>query len=229
MVRVISLGGSIIVPQEVDTEYLRDLRDTALNFVNGGHGTLIFVTGGGAPARQYQRAYREIAGEKADDEEQDWIGIAATRLNAELLRAVFGAHCSAAVVNDPTNPPPLDAGIMIAAGWKPGFSTDYDAVLLAEHFSADAVINLSDVERVYTSDPRTDPNAKALESVTWDEFRELVGGDWSPGSNLPFDPVASRRAEESRLRVIFAAGKDLENLSAILMNKTFVGTTIGPN
>lgn len=228
MIHVISLGGSIIVPNEVDTDYLRRLRDVSVRFVTETDGRLIFVTGGGAPARQYQKAYRDVAGEHADEEEQDWIGIAATRLNAELLRAIFRTHCSAAVVGDPTKPPAFDSRIMIAAGWKPGFSTDYDAVLLAEQFDADAVINLSDVDRVYTSDPRTDPDAEALDSVSWEQFRNLVGGDWSPGSNLPFDPVASRRAASSGLKVIFAAGGNLENLGKILLGEPFVGTTIGP-
>jgi uridylate kinase len=36
-----------------------------------------------------------------DDETQDWIGIAATRLNGELLRGVFRDKCPHPVVTDP--------------------------------------------------------------------------------------------------------------------------------
>ena len=42
------------------------------------------------------------------------------------------------------------------------------------------------------------------------------------------DPVATRKASEIGLRVIFAGGSDLENLAAILVDGTFEGTIIGP-
>jgi uridylate kinase len=56
-----------------------------------------------------------------------------------------------------------------------------------------------------------------------------VGEDWVPGSNLPFDPIATRHAAKIGLRVIAAGGKNMENLSRILAGEDFVGTTIGPD
>ena len=226
MVTVLSVGGSIISPQEVDTELIKGLRDTLMPFVEAGR-RFILVTGGGAPARAYQHAYRSISNE-ADPEVQDWIGVAATRLNAQLLRGVFGSVCPDPIVTDPEGPIGFEGTVLVGAGWKPGFSTDYDAVLLAERFGADTVINLSNIEKVYTGDPKTDPNATPLDEVSWAEFRKLVGEDWIPGSNLPFDPVATRRAAELGLRVIAAGGHDMENLRRILSGESFVGTTIGP-
>ena len=226
MVTVLSVGGSIISPDDVDTSLVAGLRDTLMPFINAGR-RFILVTGGGAPARTYQRAYREIAG-NTDPAEQDWIGITATRLNAQLLRGVFRAVCRDPVVIDPTADIAFDGQVLIGAGWKPGFSTDYDAVLLAERFGADTVINLSNIEKVYTADPRTDPSATPLDAVSWKEFRGLVGDDWVPGSNLPFDPVATRHAAQIGLRVVAAGGRDTENLRRILSGEPFHGTTIGP-
>jgi len=223
---VLSVGGSIISPDAVDTKLVVGLRDTLMPFINAGR-RFVLVTGGGAPARTYQRAYREIAGD-TDSAEQDWIGISATRLNAQLLRGVFRAVCRDPVVTDPTAGIAFDGPVLIGAGWKPGFSTDYDAVLLAERFGADTVINLSNIEKVYTADPRTEPSATPLDAVSWTEFRELVGDDWVPGSNLPFDPVATRHAAQIGLRVIAAGGRDTENLRRILAGEPFHGTTIGP-
>ncbi|MFP4566698.1 MAG: UMP kinase [Spirochaetaceae bacterium] len=227
MVTVLSVGGSIISPQDVDTTLVTRLRDTLMPFIKAGR-RFILVTGGGAPARAYQRAYREIAG-NTDPAEQDWIGIVATRLNAQLLRGVFRDVCPDPVVTDPTAEIAFDGQVLIGAGWKPGFSTDFDAVLLAERFGANTVINLSNIEKVYTADPRTDPSATPLDEVSWKEFRELVGDDWVPGSNLPFDPVATRHAAQIGLRVIAAGGRDTENLTRILAGDSFHGTTIGPN
>lgn len=227
MVTVLSVGGSIISPDDVDTRLVSSLRDTLMPFVEEGR-RFILVTGGGAPARRYQRAYRDISGE-TDSEAQDWIGVAATRLNAQLLRGVFAAVCPDPIVTDPTAEIPFEGRVLVGAGWKPGFSTDYDAVLLAERFGADTVINLSNIEKVYTADPRIDADAIPLDRVSWGEFRRLVGEDWVPGSNLPFDPIATRHAAKIGLRVIAAGGKNMENLSRILAGEDFVGTTIGPD
>jgi len=151
----------------------------------------------------------------------------ATRLNAQLIKGVFGEWCPQEVVTDPTRAEPLEGRVLVAAGWKPGFSSDYDAVLLAERFKAKEVLNLSNIAQVYTSDPKKDPQAKPLAAVSWADFRGLVGDEWVPGKNVPFDPVASRRASELGLRVICAAGRDLPNLRAILTGGDFLGTVIG--
>jgi uridylate kinase len=227
-VKVISLGGSIIAPDGVDFDFLNNFRRTIEAYLAEDEDRrLILVCGGGGPAREYQKAYRRIMAEPVA-EAQDWIGIAATRLNGELVRQLFAQHCPERVVTDPTALTLFPGRIMVAAGWKPGFSTDYDAVLLAKKFQADTVINLSNIAQVFTADPKSDPNAKALESLTWDEFRKLVGHTWTPGKNVPFDPIATDLAAGSGLLVIVAAGRDLENLKKILADEDFIGTTIGP-
>jgi uridylate kinase len=114
----------------------------------------------------------------------------------------------------------------VASGWKPGFSTDYDAVLLAERFKADSVINLSNIEQVYSDDPKKNPDAKPIDKISWPDFCRLVGDEWVPGKNVPFDPVASRHASKIGLKVIFAAGRNLENLKKILSGEVFLGTVI---
>ncbi|MDR1787421.1 MAG: UMP kinase [Treponema sp.] len=227
MITVISLGGSIVAPDRVDEGFLGDFRaliDEALRADAGRR--FIFVTGGGGPARAWQGAYRAVCG-GGTDAEADWIGVMATRLNAQLVRAVFSEWCPDPVVTDPTGPLSFEGRVLVAAGWKPGFSSDNDAVLLALRFGADTVINLSNIAQVYTADPRVDPNARPLSAISWPDFRRLVGSEWAPGKNTPFDPVASKAASEAGLRVICAAGKDLPNLRGILEGRPFVGTVIG--
>ncbi len=228
-VKVISLGGSIIAPEKVDTAFLKGFRRTIVEFLAGDpERRLILVCGGGSPARVYQQAYREVMEEPLPDA-QDWIGIAATRLNAELLRQLFQAWCPEPVVTDPSSISVFAGRVLVGAGWKPGFSTDYDAVLLAQRFQADTLINLSNIPRVYTADPRTDSSARPLEHITWAELRRMVGDVWVPGKNAPFDPVACALAEKLRMKVIVAAGRDLENLERILAGGGYAGTLIGPD
>ena len=55
----------------------------------------------------------------------------------------------------------------------------------------------------------------------------MVGDEWEPGKNCPFDPIASKKAREMGLKVICAGGKNIENIRKILDEKDFVGTIIG--
>jgi uridylate kinase len=151
----------------------------------------------------------------------------ATRLNAQLLRAVMSDWCTQDVVIDPTQVGPFVGRVLVAAGWKPGFSSDYDAVLLAERFQADKVVNLSNIAKVYTDDPKKNPDAKPIDAISWADFRSMVGEEWTPGKNVPFDPVASRHAAKIGIKVVCAAGRDLDNLRALLRGENFVGTIIG--
>jgi uridylate kinase len=225
-IAVMSLGGSIVAPQGVDEAYLGDLAALTGRLLGEDEKRrFIFVVGGGGPARAWQKAYRNLVS-RASDREADWIGVMATRLNAQLVKAVMGEWCPQDVVTDPTLATPLEGRVLVAAGWKPGFSSDYDAVVLAERFRASLVINLSNIERVYTDDPRKNPDARPIDSISWAGFRAMVGDEWVPGKNVPFDPVASRYAEKIGLKVICAAGKDLRNLENILRGKEFLGTVI---
>lgn len=226
---ILSVGGSIVAPEKPDSEFLAAFVKNVKEFLSENPETrLILVVGGGGPARIYQQAFRDVTKTlpSSDTDAADWIGIMATRLNAQLVKAAFGDLCLEAVVTDPTAANEFNGKILVAAGWKPGFSTDNDAVLLAEKFNGDTVVNLSNIEKVYTDDPRKNPDAKPLDEISWADFRKMVGDEWVPGKNCPFDPIASKKAEALGLKVICAGGKNLPNIRAILEDKDYIGTTI---
>ncbi|MGL4982967.1 MAG: UMP kinase [Treponemataceae bacterium] len=231
MIKVLSVGGSIVAPTTPDIDFLKQFTSLVKKWLTeDGHRKLILVVGGGGPARMYQQAYNEV-GEHTTDKpdayhQADWIGIMATRLNAQLLKAVFGDLCQQDVVYDPTQVDVFSGQILVAAGWKPGFSTDNDAVLLADRFGAKTVINLSNIEQVYTDDPKKNAEAKPLEKISWADFRKMVGNEWTPGKNVPFDPIASQFAEKAKLTVVCAGGNNIHNIEKILNDEPFFGTTI---
>lgn len=231
MTKVLSVGGSIVVPNQPDTEFLTKFISMVKEWLEeDASRKLILVVGGGAPARVYQNAYAEIAanvGGSSATDAADWIGIMATRLNAQLVKASFGDLCQNDVVYDPTAPIDFKGRVLLAAGWHPGFSTDNDAVLLAEKHNAKVVVNLSNIEKVYTDDPRKNPDAKPIDQISWKDFRKMVGDEWTPGKNCPFDPIASKKADECKMKVICASGKDIDNIRNILNDQAFVGTQIG--
>lgn len=224
---VLSVGGSIISPDKVDYDFLASFKAMiSAHLEENKDERLVFVAGGGAPARVYQEALRKI-NSTAPVELQDWLGIKATHLNAMLLRAVFSDFCQDDVVTNPTAPEVSFTGrVLVAGGWKPGFSTDTDAVYLAKRFGGKKVINLSNIKKVYTDDPRKNPEAKPIDRISWKDFRSMVGNEWNPGLNAPFDPIASRLAEENGMTVIAADGRNIENTRAILSDEPFEGTII---
>jgi uridylate kinase len=190
---VISLGGSIVVPNEPDVDLIVAYHRLFREYTATGPRVIV-VVGGGAPARTYQQAYRGITaelnpdGSEADSshpDAQDWIGITATRLNAELLRHALGDLCEDPVVYDPTAEFPFTGRVLVGAGWKPGFSTDYDAVVLAERFGADTVVNLSNISQVHTADPKTDPKRVPSKRSAGRSFTRSSEVSGDPGATCP--------------------------------------------
>ncbi|WP_319558787.1 UMP kinase [Marispirochaeta sp.] len=227
MVSIISLGGSIVAPDKPDVPFIQRFSALIREYLAEDTARrIILIVGGGGPARVYQQAYREISN-ASHSQEQDWIGIMATRLNAQLIKGVFADLCPEPVITDPTVVTEMSGRVLVAAGWKPGFSTDTDAVYLAEQFGADRVINLSNIAKVYTDDPKKNPEAEPLETISWEAFQKMVGDEWIPGRNVPFDPVATKKAANLGLTVICAAGRDTENIARLLRGEEFEGTLIG--
>ena len=228
---VLSVGGSIVSPGTPDVEFIVNFTSLIKNYLSRDENRKVILTiGGGGVARSYIQAYKDIReGLSLTDSsyDEDMVGIMATRLNAELMRATFAEYCPQAVVYDPNIIEDFEGRILVAAGWKPGFSTDTDAVILATQFSSDMVVNLSNIAKVYTADPRKDANAKAIDAISWGDFIKMVGTEWTPGKNVPFDPVASLKAQKANIKVICANGKDISNLENILEGRDFVGTVIG--
>lgn len=204
---VISLGGSLIVPDQIDVNFLKDLKTLVLENVERGR-KFVIITGGGKTCRNYQAAAKIIS--NPSDMELDMLGIRALNLNAELVRIMLQGH----------------EEVQIYGAEKPGNSTDLDAVMLAKKNGAKEVINLSNINYIYDSDPKINPNAKKFEKISWAEYRKLIPKEWNPGLNSPFDPIASEMAEKEGIEVIIMNGKPVTNLANCLNGEKFLGTTI---
>jgi uridylate kinase len=217
---IISLGGSIIAPNKIDVEFVKAFKELILK---SGYRAII-ICGGGKVCRDYINAAKCIS--KLEENAGDWIGIVATRLNGELIKAIFGKHAHDKVVYEYDKEIKTNKKIIIGAGWLPGCSSDLDAVLAAEMFKGDTIINLSNIDFVYNKDPRKFDDAKQLKRVSWKDFRKIVGNEWKAGMNFPFDPVAAKEAEKLKLKVVVMKGTEINNLKSFFEGKKFNGTTI---
>ena len=224
---VISVGGSLVVPNGgIDTKFLQEL-NTFIREQLAKHKNRQFflVIGGGVIARHYRDAGRAVVGHELSRDDMDYLGIHATKLNAHLVRTIFKDVAHPYILKHYEIIRKVTEPVVVAAGWKPGWSTDYCAILLCEDYDMRTVINLSNVPQVYDDDPKKNNNAKAIEKISWQEFRKLVGDEWKPGMNAPFDPVAAKRAEEIGVKVV-VMGSDFKNAEQYLEGKEFVGTVI---
>ncbi|MFC1754103.1 UMP kinase [Thermoproteota archaeon] len=228
---IISLGGSIIFPDSKgpDSKFIKDFKKLVSEKVSEGN-KFVIICGGGYVNKMYNKAFKDIVGPKADDgafdETLDWIGITSIYMNAFFMRCcLYDIGVYDKIMENPTEKIETDKPIIVGCGWKPGCSSDKDAVMAAKTFGADTVINLSNVDHVYDKDPH-EAGAKKIEKMTWDELIGIMGEEWSPKLNFPFDPSAAKLSKEIGLKVIIAKGTDLDNLRNILEEKEFKGTTI---
>jgi uridylate kinase len=220
---IVSLGGSVIVPNEVDTIFLKKFRGLVLDFIKNG-GRAVIVAGGGGTNKKYNQAAQKIV--KIKNIDLDWLGIAVTKLNAELIRVIFGNAAYEKVVINPTLKIKTNKKIIVAAGWLPGCSSDNDAILWAKNLGAKKVINLSNIDYIYNKDPYKFRDARPLENLKWAEYRKIVGSKWIPRMHAPFDPVASCSAEKWGIEVTIMRGTDLNNFQNFLNGKKFKGSVL---
>jgi uridylate kinase len=222
-VYVISLGGSLLVPNEIDLNFLRKFYQLILSEIDKAKKFIIIV-GGGKIARKYQTVAKKLS--KVSNDDLDWLGIHTTRLNAHLLLTLFRKYAYYRIIKNPKEKVTFKEQILIAAGWKPGFSTDYDAVLLANTYQTETIINLTNIDYVYNKDPHRFKDAQPIENITWDNYLKLIDNKWLPGFSSPFDPIASQLAKKLNMTCVILNGKKLTELKKFLNNQPFKGTLI---
>jgi uridylate kinase len=220
---VVALGGSIVHPDGIDTRFLKNFKKFLAPFLKQGT-RFVLVLGGGALARRFQDAAQAVA--KVGDDDKDWIGIHATRLNAHLLRTVFREVANPIIIDSRSKIARLRYPVTIGAGWRPGWSTDYVALQIAADLGVKETIIAGKPAYVFNKDPKY-PDAKKFTALSWREYGKLIPKKWKPGLHAPVDPVGAALAAKEGLKAIVMDGRDLKNFSALLKGKEFKGTIVG--
>lgn len=228
------MGGSVIAPNQIsasagaadfiNTDFLRRFYVFVKKQLRQGY-RFVFVIGGGLVCRKYQEAASKIT--KICNEDKDWLGIHTTRLNAHLVRTIFRKEAHPVVFEERFKFKRFGKEpIIIAAGWRPGWSTDFVACQIACDFGLKEVLILGKPDYVYTADFEKGSSAKPIARISWPDYLKLIPQKWRPGLHAPLDPIAAGLAKEQGLRVIVAQGRDLKNLAKILRGEKFNGTII---
>ena len=114
----------------------------------------------------------------------------------------------------------------MGSGWKPGWSTDYCSIMACQDYNVKTVVNLSNVNQIYDKDPNKFKDAKPINKISWKELKKLIGEKWIPGMHAPFDPIAAKKAQDLKVKVIVINGNNFENLEKCFACKKFTGTVI---
>lgn len=210
---VVSIGGSLLT-KELSVENFKKYADVFLKLREQGH-ELAIVCGGGKVCREY----RDIGKGFTDDTDAlDFIGIMATHINASTLAATLGdaghlvkwGSLEQAKKEVETH---FGKKIIVGGGYDVGTSSDYDAVAFAEVVGADLLINASNIDGVYTADPKKDPDAKKLNKLTHEEFEKIImQNPQTPGEYRLFDMPATKLIKKMNLKTVFIDGNDPEEI-----------------
>ena len=111
----------------------------------------------------------------------------------------------------------------------PGSSTDYRAAIFAEAIDADLIINATDVPGVYDKNPKTNPSAKKLDTLTYKELEKIIKANTrqTPGDYGLFDLKAVRLAAKLGTPLIFVDGTDPEEIIRAVAGNHH-GSTVRP-
>ena len=222
---VVALGGSIVYPDTINVSFLKKFRKFVLQHIKKGK-KFIIVQGGGQLCRLFQGAAHEVSPLMNDD--KDWLGIHVTRLNGHLLRTIFRDVADPVMMDARGKIKKLKYPVTIAAGWRPGWSTDFVAAAVACDLHVPDYIVAGKPDHVYDRDPhgKGGEKAKPFDGMSWRKYRKLVPPKWVPGSHAPVDPIAAKLSSERKLKAIILDGRDLKNLENLLDGKAFEGTVI---
>ncbi len=220
---VIKIGGYAF-PSETDLNVISEYAQLLKKLRKEGHD-IVAVTGGGENARKYIKSARELGGTESFC---DWMGIQVSRLNAYLLITELKEDV---YPNPPTSVNELlemftTEKIVILGGLQPGQSTNAVAAIAAEAIRAHMLINTTDVEGVYTADPKKDPRAKKIPVITVNELFDIVSRDKIfAGSYKLFDLSAVKIIERSKIPTWIVDGRNVKNVLRVI-NGEKVGTQI---
>lgn len=219
---VIGIGGSILASPSINLDYIKRFANFLIKLYKRGY-KLMVVVGGGKAAKDYITMARKLG---AKDELLDEIGIAFTRVNAMLLQAALGGHAVKRIPVEVKKTRDFE-GILVMGGTTPGQTTDTVAAQLAWLSKAELLLIASNVDGVYDSDPKVNPEARLYPRLSTAELLDLASKrGHKPGYTGIIDPAAARIIHEKKIKTIVVNGADLDNMEKAITGASYKGTLV---
>lgn len=221
---VVSLGGSIIVPDDRDDVFMKDLAKMVDELC--GRYQIYLVCGGGRIARYYIRTGRSLG---LSEERLDELGIMVTRLNASLVSRALGERAVGKVPREVLEAHRMErkGKVVVMGGTVPGHTTDAVSAMLAREVRAVRIVNGTSVDAAYTTDPRQDPKAERLSRITHQQLLDLVNvGLHGAGPSHVFDRLGAQIAHDGHIDICIVNGRDMQDMRAAIEGRAIKGTVV---
>ncbi|MCJ7570553.1 MAG: UMP kinase [Candidatus Thermoplasmatota archaeon] len=218
---VISIGGLVLFPEDVDEHFFEKL--TKFFEKLSKKYKIYLVVGGGKTARKYIKLGRTLG---LNEIKLDEIGIEITRINAEIFASLLG-NSNQKIPFTTDEAKKMTNEIIIMGGTTPGHSTDMVGAELAQKTHASKFIVATNVDGVYDKDPNEFSDAKKYDEITIDELIKKYGTSWeSAGKNMVIDGPALGIIKQGKIQTYVLNGKNLDELEKAITNQKFNGTKI---
>ncbi|MEM3538728.1 MAG: UMP kinase [Nitrososphaerales archaeon] len=219
---VLRIGGSIIgfPPNPL---ILKSYAEQISKLKEEGH-IIVIVVGGGSLSRQYIEVAEALG---LNDKDKDDLAILVSRLNAKLFAKKL-KNLAPEII--PSSIGQLNrllkaSSVIVMGGLRPGMTTDSVAAIAAKAIKADIFIKATDQEGVYTKDPKIYPEAKKLESISFDELSKMLEVKHKPGMHSILDPKAVRILRDTNIKTIILNGFKPEGIILAIKGER-IGTVI---
>ena len=222
---VVSIGGSVLIPDNNDSEYIIALADMMKRLSEKVQ--IVVVCGGGKIARYYTETGKRVGG---DTYQRDLLGIDVTRTNARLFAVALGSSAEQTIPQRAEDAALLSSRgrIVVMGGTEPGHTTDAVSAMIASKMGADRVVNATSVDAVYSDDPRKVPDAARFTKLTIAELQNIVYSDHDAGRSSVFDPLGIKILMESKIKLSIVDGRDLRELENAILGNDINGTVVSP-
>ena len=221
---VVSLGGSLIVPDDVDSIFLRKFKKTILSNIK--NSKFVIVCGGGSVARKY---INSLKAEGLNEKMQNFIGISATRTNARFMSYFFNKNQAYGIPHTLREvEKQLKKEDLVFCGaleYKPRQTSDSTAAEIAAHLKS-TFINLTNVPGLYNKNPKEHRDAKFIPTITWAQFHSMANKlGFKPGQHFVLDQTAAKMILKHKTQT-YILGQDLRQLENVLHGHAFKGTLV---
>jgi uridylate kinase len=235
---ILKIGGSLLSKSDdqlFDFAYFAELKTLLTKLSQSGYKFVISV-GGGYVTRKYQQLIS--AHGEHDTVDLHKVGVATTNLNAEIFHGLLDELALPEIMRYADFDNFLqgerrdidfgDKSIQVISSSKPGKSNDWNALQFALKLNSGRVIDVKNIDGVYTSDPKKDPSAQKVAQLTWEQYLEIIGNptEHIPGANYPVDPIAAREAQAKGIEFVIVSGFDLSNLEKLIVGQEYSGSVV---
>jgi len=220
---VLKLGGHLLFDEDINTEVLAKYAELLKRCYDGGRW--VVVVGGGSLARKYINAARKLGFDEASCDE---IAVRVTRVHAYLLAkaldnvAVQRIPVSLDEITELSN----TGRVVVVGGLQPGQSTLAVSALTASAIKAERVVVATDVDGIYTDDPKKNPEAKLIPRMSFQQLAEMARNvSQKAGEYKIVDAVGLAMVLRTHIPLYYVNGFHLNRVEDALFGRT-AGTIV---